>query len=270
MNMKRKMIFILLGGILLLNVCGCSNKEEKKLERILQENSYGYGWGEANSEEPINCTEIKDAVGYVRNYFVTASGELYKFNSSQLFPNEKNCIKTEYENISFMYNYNFYDKNHNLVCTAWDKEEGLLTPQEYEEKNRFPVHEPPHIKEDYDFITESTYGDTILIKDHLIYGYADMDTAYDKNPERIELGEIPKDEKIIYISGTLIKTDKAYYTLSTINEEECNKYVETKCEKGFVKSSLTDIYDRIIFAGEDILVDDNYHVYGHGFSISVK
>ena len=272
---KKSFILVLICFVLLFGFCGCFNKEknlfnkEDRFNKVLEENYYGYGWGEYNSEGII-CEELKDAVAYTYHYFLTDSGDIYRFHANQLFSNEKNCIKTDLGNsdLSFIYNRGFYNKNHQLVYTSM-YDEDLLTPEEFQARSGYPLSEAQHITDDYDFITESDSGDVILIKNHSIYGYK---TSYYGNtpPERVSLGEIPQDEEILYLSGALIKTDKAIYSLSILNEEECNKYVDIKCITQFTKNSLTDFYDRIIFINENMLVDDQFHVYGQGRSYSIE
>lgn len=256
-----KKIFLVLCGIVLLGGFGVLLSinifKHDKVEEILHEDYYGFGWGETN-EIGIICNEIKNAKSYSQNYFLTTSGDLYKFNATKLFSNDKNCIKTEYgnDNLEFLFLNEIYDKNHDLVYII--QEDDILTKQEYEEKygNTYSPNELV-TTEDYDFITFNS--EVILVKDNVIYWY-------DTNNQKKELGKIPTNEKVLYLNGALIKTDKAYWTLNIANEEECNTYADVKCEITFLRSPITQIYDKIIFASGNMIVDNQYRVFGKGRS----
>ncbi len=264
----KKISLILLCGIILLGICGCGTS---KFEKTLQEEHYGFGWGNDYNEEGLVCEEIKDAISLDNNYFLTSTGDLYKFNGQKLFSNDKNCIKTDYgnSNLAFILNSGIYNKNHELTYIINEDKE-IMTPQEYKDKynsDLYVYNRDIIFNEDYDFIASNGWNEEIItIKDNIIY-------YYDKNNQKQKLGEIPKDEKILYLGGgnvSIIKTDKAYWSLKITNEEECTKYVDRKCNVSFVKSSLTDIYDKIIFANGDLLVDNQYYAYGRGKSIDIQ
>ncbi len=261
--MKKLIIFI---GIIFF-LTGCST--DSKLEKIIRENNYGYGWGPTN-QEGLKCEEIKDAVSYQGDYFVTSHGDIYLFNSSKLFSNHKNCIKTEYNSgaSSFSYANIIYNKDKEPVyITDYDNEQlTFLTPNEYKEKTGYDYSFNKTITSlNFDFISynDSYSNEIIIVQNHKIF-------YVDDNNKHFLLGTIPEDEKILYMSGALIKTDKAYYTLVQTNLEECNTYVDIKCKTGFVKSSLSEVYDNLIFVGQDILVDKDYHSYGKGISFSIN
>ena len=55
------------------------------------------------------------------------------------------------------------------------------------------------------------------------------------NVGNVDLSNISQNENILKIMQNFIQTDKAYYYITSeyINEEECNKYVDVKCEFSF-------------------------------------
>lgn len=78
----------------------------------------------------------------------------------------------------------------------------------------------------------------IYTKNHEIYNYDfNGETILDYN------FDINND-----ITNYIIKTDKAYYILEIVNEEECEKYIDVKCDYNYVKNDfLTDKYNEISY-----------------------
>ncbi len=234
--------------MLLFLTCGCNDR----LKDIILENNYGY----SSNKQSFVCDEIKDATSISRTYFVTSDGSLYEFNLSQLFSNDKNCKKVDYgnNNISYVLYNNFYDKDNNLVYTITDinGNDYVVSIDKYKEINGRDVYNSlEDINEEFDYASYG--GDTkIFIKDHTVFWY--------DNKEK-KTYEIPSNENILGLYGSVVKTDKNYYTLKNTNKEECEKYTDVKCEFNYSKSSLGEIYDDIIFASEDMLVDKDWHVY---------
>lgn len=261
-----------------LCLCGCEKKSEEsesklsesKLRKIIEDNNYHDVRSEGNSIDFV-CEEIRDAISIGGDYFLTSNGELQRFHALKLFSNDKNCIRTEYSdaNLSFIYgqysSQGVYDTEHNLVYVLLENE--VLTPEEYNTRMGSNYYfNGVLIPEDFDFISSNDCDNSeiIFIKDNKIYLYRPG------NDSNQLLGEIPSDEKVLYINGTLIKTDKSYWNLEIINQDECSKYVDVKCKVSFVKSSLTEVYDEILFATGDILIDRNYHFYSDNSCFMLK
>ena len=256
--------------VILLLICGCG--KNSKLEEIIEENNYGYGWGQSNSEG-IVCEEIKDAVSATEYFFVTSDGSLYKFNGQKLFSNNKNCMKVDYgnNNISYILVNGLYDKNNNLIYSIYNDGNSteVLSVSDYKDIKGYNPNDYLNlsdINDDFDFVSYG--GDTnIYIKDHIVFWYVRNGNSETKEKKTYE---IPSDENILGLFGAVIKTDKNYYVLTVTNEEECEKYADTKCNVGFIKSSFNEIYDDIIFLSDKLLIDKDWHVYGHGSSYSLN
>lgn len=237
-----------------------------------------------NKPVKIICDEIKDAISYSNEeFFLTSTGDIYKFNYDKLYSNNKNCIKTEFgnNNLSYILMNRIYDKNNNNIYVIYEKE--ILTIEEHEQilMNKYSkfYEDIKKIEEqNKDFTKTSSYdfastncgdnnGEALVIKDYKVYG---LENIFLKEENWSEIGRIPNDEKIIYLNNFLIKTDKSYWNFSITNEKECNKYVDIKCEKKIVKSSLTNIYSEILFATGDILIDKEYNLYEKKECLSLK
>ena len=263
--MKKKIFLFCLIALLFT---GCSSNSSKVYDEI-ESSGYGVGWG--GNPDGIVCNEIKDALYVDNNFFISNNGKVYKLNMTKLFSNEKNCIIIDsVSNARFAYGPFIYDENYNIVAKYSWKEKDILTDMEkikadgqlYVDSNGNEHIENAliHLEFDFDFdfisSNDCTDDETLYIKDNKIYAYKHSKTLY--------LGEIPSEEDIIYMNGTLIKTNKNFYQLVKTNEEECNKYVDVKCTYGFVKSDLSKIYNKIIYASQDYVIDDNYRVYVNG------
>lgn len=268
-NMKK----IILVVIMMVLFCSCS-KEPKIYDEII-DSGYGVGWG--GNPDGLVCEEIKDAVYLTNYYFLTNEGKIYKFNETQLFSNNKNCIEYQYDGakIKFAYNDSLYDENNKKTLVYDFSSSTFLNEEEYKNKNGYVWYDQLEVVNvDYDFISQNNCGSEILyIKDNNIYKYnyhTDNRTNEHIKDEPLFLGSIPKNEKILYMADAIIKTDKNYYELVRTNEEECNKYVDIKCEYGFKKSALSNIYDKLAFVSQERVVDSEYHMYGKGFCITIE
>lgn len=261
-----KKIIILFLTIICLTSCTTNSKFEK----AIGENNYGFGWNPFNSDG-IVCEELANAISFDDNVFVTKDGKVFKFNYNKLFSNDKNCIEYEYgsNNASFIYKKGIYSKDKTLLLAIGHDNE-ILTVAEYKNQIGYPyLTLPKEFEEDFDYISYNycNSAEIIYIKNQDVYTYK---IDENDNKEKILLLEIPKDEKVIYLNYAFIKTDKNYYVLSTTNEEECNKYVDVKCEVAFVRSSLSDFYDKVLFATQEMILDNNYYLYGKGTCFGIN
>lgn len=263
-----------LAVLIVLLLCGCA--KEPKIYKEIVDSGYGVGWG--GNSDGIACEEIKDAVYLTDYYFLTIDGKIYRFNANKFFSNDKNCIEYPYneKKIKFAYGNDIYDENNKKILSYEYDSATFLTEEDYKNmNNNYTWYDRlSKIKKDYDFISMNECdGDILYIKDNNIYKYnykINNKTGEYIAEEPLFLGSIPASEKILYMSDAMIKTDKNYYELVKTNEEECNKYVDIKCEYGFKRSALSDIYNKIIFASQDMVVDDNYRMYGKGFCFSIE
>ena len=72
-------------------------------------------------------------------------------------------------------------------------------------------------------------------------------------------------EQIMSLEGKVFKTDKAYYKIGIINQEECNKYEDVKCEEGFLKiEDISNDYKNIEYFNGNYIIykgDTNLYIY---------
>lgn len=273
-NIFKFVLYIIIGFCLGLFSCLFIEKNsQKKINNIILKNNYEL---KMKDDKPVKivCDEIKDSISYSDGYFITTLGDIYRFNANKLFSNNKNCIKIESGNsdLSYIFLNGIYDKDNQEIYHIYEND--IFTLEEYNQliKNEYlDMYEkmkelekknPPFMNfSNYDLATLNCgddFGETMVIKNNIVYG---LDNIFKKENEWLEIGKIPNDEKIIYANNFLIKTNKAYWEFSIINEEQCNKYVDIKCEKRIVKSSLSHIYDEIMFATGDMLIDNKYNLY---------
>ena len=114
---------------------------------------------------------------------------------------------------------------------------------------------------DYEIIT---LNDNDLIAyniDYMNYGeYPNgKDFVYKINIDNIN------DEKIIKIYSSIIKTDKAFYSISSrkTNKEQCDKYADVKCEyEYFLKKEeiLSKYYEEIMNISSNYFITYNYEL----------
>lgn len=270
----KKLGLLFCAVFIVLASCACG--KESKLEGIRRENHYGIGWTPYNSEG-IKCEEIKDAVSFYRSdYFLTNDEMLYKLNVEKLFSNDKNCVQMDYDvkGAKYFYKNGLFDENDELLYVLDIDYDGLtvgesvITKDQYKYLSVFDDLED----EDYDFVSTENYNfTTIFVKDREVYWYKEDKTGETSTKkEKVVLLEVPDDETILGLHGAVLKTDKNYYTLQQINEEECEKYADVKCEVKMARSSLSDVYDDVLVLTEKMLIEKDYKVYGKGVSFPLS
>lgn len=229
--MSKKILLILI--ISTFFTTGC--EEKNIVESTIKDAGY-----QANQSKFI-CDSIKDAksLSASNRLFLTKDNRLYKYDFNETFSNDQNCQEINYSNSEHPHSLLFnrlYNKDNNILYTF--NNNVLIRPEEYNLKEE-------NINFSFDFIT-TNYGtkEYLFIQNHHVY----ISDTLENDNNKILLFEIPADENIIGIFGTLIKTDKNYY----------NTY-----EKKYVKSSISDIYDDILFASQTFIIDKEGNLYEH-------
>ena len=194
--------------------------------------------GKEHTAQQLNCSALKDIktsvfMGYSGYIFETNNGNIYELSTS-LFRNNTNCKKLNDDNIKVekrLSERNFLATNGFIYSISND---GKVSRSYNVDINDYE-----------DVIMEKTfYFDNYrLKKDGKIYKYVN---------DNWELYKEIANEKILDFSiinnynYEYIKTDKAFYSLSLINKEQCEKYNEIECEYKLIKNEkLTSAYNDI-------------------------
>lgn len=240
--MKKKLSLICLCGIVLLGVCSCGNKDndvDNKVPTPIKE---------------LKCNALNNVKYSFGDYFLTNDNDLYFLNTVQLYSNNENCLKINNESkiVKRIGEY-FLDENNKVYF--------LKTHDSLEIVNVDGMH-----KGVYELLLDNNvinaYVNVILKTDGKLYKLKSGLSHYNKIDELTLYKEI-NDEKILEfgnygsirikyetysldISGTYIKTDKAFY-ISTITNKECLKYADIECKYDFEKNEeLTSKYNDIV------------------------
>lgn len=280
--MKKKIIC----GLSVFTICfvlvGCDQpkvKEEKDLTftEWAQKNNKIY-----NDIKKINCPEIEESslMSGSSEIFVT-DNNIYKYNVDKLFSNDKNCklIGTvENAKTIAVSKDNAIDEMDTLYNDFWQKVEDSNFDGNYQKDDkhngwkeyikRFNVNKQLISASgnysigkdipDYEIITYTNDG-LYLYKIDYINSNNSKGTEY---KYKVDIDSL-KDEEIVRLYGTIIKTNKAFYKISSdiINKEECNKYADIKCEYEYSlkkDETLTKYYDDILNITNSYFITKNY------------
>lgn len=282
----RKYIGIVLLIVLSITLSGCSSNEKEKND--MNEKLSFAEWSIKNSNfgqqeiKKINCPEINEnaIMSGSTEIFIT-DNKIYKYDTDKLFSNDKNCKlvgKIEGENGIAVNRDNAIDENGILYNTFWQKVDDPDYNGDYvkdtfhdgwkEYFKRFDINKSMisgglsiNNALDYEIIT---LNDNDLIAyniDYMNYGeYPNgKDFVYKINIDNIN------DEKIIKIYSSIIKTDKAFYSISSrkTNKEQCDKYADVKCEyEYFLKKEeiLSKYYEEIMNISSNYFITYNYEL----------
>jgi hypothetical protein len=287
MNKKINMLFILMLSIIVLT--GCNKNEPKKEE---EENLTFFEWANKNLEtgdkpRKINCPEMNENSFMIGSdkIFVT-DNTIYKYNTKQLFSNDKNCKEVgSIDNPIAVSRDNAINEKGILYNDFWQKVKDANYDGNFEKDNyhdgwkeylkRFNINKKilsasdihsysmdkyiPH----YEIITYTNDGLYLYYIDYTNYSSNECPKGKEFK-YKVNIDSL-KDEEIIKVYGSIIKTDKAFYTLSSnvINKEECEKYADVKCEYSYylIKDDiLTKYYDEIMNITNEYFITKNYEL----------
>ena len=292
MKKKVSVSFILL--ILLILVSGCSKKD------VIDDNKNMTftEWAEKNIKidntiRKINCPEINESsiMSGSSEIFITGNN-IYKYNVDKLFSNGKNCklIGTIDGAKPLTVNKdNAIDETGTLYNIFWQRVKNENYDGDYEKDTfhdgwkeylkRFNVNKQMISANDiysYDEERHIPNYEIITYIDDGLYLYNIDSTNYSSNdyPKgkefryKVNINDI-NDEKIIRLYGSIVKTNKAFYILSSnpTNNEECNKYADVKCEYEYTLKKdeiLTKYYDEILNITNEYFITKNYELISVG------
>lgn len=222
--MKNKIILISFAIAMLFVITGCNNESDSfsQFERY---------------EKNIICDEINDIVDInnALDAFITSDGRVYILDFKQKFSNDKNCklINSETKMKRFLKEYivgedgrlyympSFDSTNIELRKIYHNDKQHYLDPNKYIlglEEYKTNIYDPYVRFEDFE---EGFSNDFLKI----------LDENGNYNPEN-EYFHLKDGEEIEYIIDKTIKTNLAIYVYDEkiINEKECEKYADIKCE----------------------------------------
>lgn len=269
------MCFVLVG-------CGKTKiKEEKNLTftEWAKKNNKIY-----NDIRKINCPEINESsiMSGSSEIFIT-DNSIYKYNVDKLFSNDKNCklIGTIDGAKPIAVNRdNAIDETGTLYNIFWQLVKDSNYDGNYEKDDlhdgwkeylkRFNVNKQiisasgNYSSErdipDYEIITYTNDGLYLYKIDYINSNNSNgTEFKYKVNTDSL------KDEEIIRLYGSIIKTNKAFYTVSSnvINKEECNKYADIKCAYEYdlkKDETLTKYYDEILNITNEYFITKDYEL----------
>ncbi|MGM9877167.1 MAG: hypothetical protein ACI33S_00820 [Bacilli bacterium] len=286
--MKKKLCLILICGVVLLGICGCSNNNvdnENNLNQnksqilngfdIIENSGNYYTCSHYYQKVDLKChafSEISD-ISSVDNLFITKDGSLYEYSIDKLYSTtNENCKKIDTnkkfvnflkggiladDNVYYIYNYNeiITPVDSSGTTIAFDSE--IIKNANAKDKKN---------------ITHVSSTDEItlnILENNNIYQYKTSTSIYTIDRNEI-IFTIPDDEKIEYIIDEVIKTNKNYYNyvLETENEEECKKYKDIDCiiKPTYKTTSIVnkefDFYNQVRFyKPQKIVITNNNDIY---------
>ena len=230
----------------------------------------GYVYEKNIDSQKYTCDKLEDVWIMGSTYFITNSGEIYKFNSEKKFSeNNQNCIR---ESLNLVVN-KYYDG-------AFLATDGKYYRFDFDEFNRFEIKETDmsnskvyldYFKdEDIKFVKSFKFDDEnkknhyyVIKTDGKIYEYVIswyfdddamervyvLDSAelfYSIDNEYIKYYEIEYEESDKF---KYIVTDKGIYVPEAVNKE-CETYEDIKCEYKYVKEKyMNSIFKDVIYLG---------------------
>ncbi|MBQ3475451.1 MAG: hypothetical protein IJH20_04710 [Bacilli bacterium] len=254
---------IIFGTIKLIsNMTAKSDKSNLANEEVID----GYIYEKNNMSEKYTCDKFDDVWFMMNNYFVTNSGELYKFNQSKKFSEtNQNCVRELPESTikSYVNGYLVTDNGKKYRVDYNNDNKSELNEVDFETYNNYSILVSDDIK--YACIVKEDYDNrkiyfNVIKADGILYKYTltyDLDDDYNRLYRIENTEEIFKaDNEIIKYFGTGIEdedkfpyivTDKSVYIPEPTNKK-CEEYDDIKCEYKYVKSKyLNNIFKDIVF-----------------------
>lgn len=282
--MSKKIIFSLLMVSMCFVLVGC---DQKKLNE--EKNLTFAEWAEKNNKiyndiKKINCPEIReDSIMSGSSEIFVTDNNIYKYNVDKLFSNDKNCkligTITDVKPIAVSKD-NAIDETGTLYNIFWQRVENANYDGNYEKDDlhdgwkeylrRLNVNKQlisangNYSSEkdipDYEIITYTNDG-LYLYKIDYINSNNSKGTEY---RYKVNIDSL-NDEEIVRLYGSIIKTNKAFYKISSVNtnQRECNKYADIKCEYEYnlkKDETLTKYYDEILNITNSYFITKNYEL----------
>lgn len=290
----KKALCVAIAFATLLMVNGCKSENDinenvqKNEEQITTTNLETLGKDAKYSKlDNVNCPEMEHAVNSYSNYFITDTGDLYKYDLYRLFSNEENCKKVEWDlyndeekKVSSLFEMK---KNGQNYVYALSSKTSYVTSEFYEsyvlnDRDKTSIKnvdsalafsfEYPKFK---DIVIYQLNNSKAAIKNHKLYNITLHVLEGNYTPKRVEqyfiediVFEPQDDEEIMKIINTVIITTKRVYFYGII-DNKCMKYADAECEWGYKENSdLSNLIDEISF------IDDSHVVFKNGISYLIE
>lgn len=269
--MKKRLSLVLLCGIVLLGLCGCGNNKNSSNENKNNSKITKYNYiGSFNDNILCSGLDLNDII-HINEKYVITSNKKYEINDEKLYSTtNENCkvIKTfngkaiDYKWWGHSEGYELLQTDNGYKYQNWSNEVLNKNIEHYKSLGEnvlfgldLAIYDERAAGGGYgkDLISVDNDLKYIPYKDMKISNTIDIIESFDKN------------ERVIFINNQIVKTNKAYYTISKYktNKEDCEKYADIKCEYGYrlkKDKALTDNYDNIIVVSEYI-VDKHGNIY---------
>lgn len=267
----KKIIVLLICGVMLFGLCGCGKNEEYKFESDKTNDKKTIG--NYLYKKTIQC-DILNNIKYIYNdylsyYIVTNDNQFYLLSIDKLYSNNMNCKKVE--------NFDFLMVKNNYIIDKQGYEYGTS----YDDKTFGKISNTPtnsyNTLKNGDITKIETQGTStklfILSKNGSIY-----EEEYNRNGiinitnkeiikiENEKIKDFYMDLNTLDFRIKYLITDKSFLTYTEIitNEEECNKYADIKCEKKYEWIKNEDIsskIDELVAVLPWILINKNGDVF---------
>lgn len=235
---------------------GCDKRTDntEESQKISEDNSVLKQLSQDYKEYEWKCDVALNEIKEVGNQslFITNDGELYQYSLDKIFSNEKYCKKLEtelkfnrfFDSLVATQNNELYEVNIIGGTINFEKLESyhsiVKTLKKY--SNNFFIFHRAYKPYGFDSMT----CDYTIVDNKIVYSIICGDG--NNNILKSELGKLSDDESFISSSGNIIKTSKNFYYNSILNREECDKYVDIKCNYGLVKiTDMSKIYDDVYY-----------------------
>lgn len=228
--MKKIFCVIVLCGIIIFGVCGCSRDNNEMINNSFKDD------GNFKFFTTIKGNIENDIVVANRNILIDSNQNLYNYNIRKIFSNDTNYKLIDNGYIGNL-SYFLYKNNCEIVNSS--------------------LETPNLINQDLiidNCIYKIINGNILITQENKIYYRINGDFSIFND------SEISDDEKIVAVYETyvshLIRTDKAFYRITRYkkNKTECEKYADIKCvfEYKIVKDNIFSKYiNDIKFIGND-------------------
>lgn len=283
MNKMWQLLLMILFSVILIS--GCSNNKEMDNDLSFSE------WAKENLKfdneiKKIKCSEINEnSIMSGSNTIFITNNKIYKYDVDRLFSNNKNCklignfeetvlIAVSKDNAidekGILYNDFWqkiedenYDGNYerDILHTGWKEylKRFNINEQMVSANDNLSIYHQKNIP-NYEIITYTNDGLYLYnINYQSVYNGDGESQVYKVNTDFLN------DEKIINIYGSIVKTNQAFYTLSSdvVNKEECDKYADINCEYDYnLKKDeiLTKYYDEILNITNNYFITNDYEL----------
>ena len=275
----KKILSVILIGVLVIILSGCGNKELEEPENPPKDEIEGYTY-----VTTLNCEALEKEIKYMKNgIIITNDNEVYAYNADKKYSNGTDCAKFEQPvEIKIIDGDKFYENDKQLLFKLEDlsmtTNSGDLTVRQINALKEvgYSISMQGPTQDGYANTHYGIKGNSNIIYKFQIGIGTKKVNGFNKTYNKVEKEQIdysvPEDEVIIsfYYNKTekdfiydFIRTNKSYYGKRITNIEECNEFVDVKCNYEWYKNDvLSKIADILIstYGGEIITKDGKiYH-----------